>query len=95
MLSEKDLHMLGGTTFQGDNNGTNFIVESNVEILILRSLIKSLGFEVLSEEDFCWEHDDGCDIEVKTTYPWDKYMAPFQKNNQKSGYFSLGSMVNN
>ena len=73
-LSEQDLRRLGCTTYKGDN-GTNFIVETNVEILLLRSLIKSLEYEVLSEEDFCWGHTDKCDIEVKTTYPWNKYMS--------------------
>lgn len=87
MVSETDLLHLGGTTsanFKNDNGfdekGTSFIFQgsaTNVEIIIMKSIMKTLGYRTSSGEDFIWHEGDDMSkwgTLICTDYPFSKYL---------------------
>jgi hypothetical protein len=69
-----DLAHLGNTISQSDA-GTSFIVNGDschIETIFIRSIVESLGYKVVSTDDFFWNNDK-CDWEVDTNLPWDVY----------------------
>jgi hypothetical protein len=90
ILTESDLMHLGGTISQNHDSGeekgypsegTCFILSSevcNVEAILLRSIMTSLGYRVSEGEDFYWNTCDRCDLIVYTSYPWSRYLAMSQ-----------------
>ena len=75
-VKESDLQGLGNTTYSPSNGHTSFICDGQtyaIELIFIRSILEPLGFKVLSVDDYCYENDK-CDVEILTTYPWDKYI---------------------
>lgn len=87
MVSEETLLSLAGTISPNldndegfDKEGTSFIFNgdaTNVEMIILNSIMKTLGYKTSHGEDFIWNAGD--DMKkwgtlVYTNYPYDKFM---------------------
>ena len=66
-MSESDRRIFeGGTCFLlGDT--------SNIEYIMLRSILTHLGYRLTEGEDFFIYNFNKCCMLVKTTYPWKKY----------------------
>lgn len=74
-FEESDLKSFGTTTYPYNNIHTSFLFSTGgVEVLIFRKLMIALGYKIISEKDFVWENGN-CDLEIKTNYPWNRYMT--------------------
>lgn len=78
MFEIEDIKRVGNTTSKHES-GTSFIISGDsylFEYILLRNILEVLGYEIISEEDFHWEHKDefDCDIECITTLPFSEYL---------------------
>jgi|19_taG_2_1085344.scaffolds.fasta_scaffold09715_3 hypothetical protein len=82
-VTAEDMKRIGHTTY-GKGGLTRFVCSpetSNVEAILLRSILDITGHTILQEEDFPWciegQPEHHCDIEFVTNYPWDLYKERF------------------
>ena len=88
VVFEKDLKSLGNTTCEvgdslskvGYEGGTYFSLSSEtsgLEIIMLRSILNSMGYSCSKTEDAIWTNNKGeevFDVAVWTTYPYERYL---------------------
>ncbi len=73
-LQESDLNHIGRSRTKNKNNdGTLFILNNFSEAIILRSLIKSLGYKSSEPKEINYILGKSA-ISIKTNYPWNKYI---------------------
>ena len=90
MLSLGDIRKIGNTTCEGEY-GTDFIcngVTSNIEEIMLRSILNQLGYKIIKSSDFEWENGT-IDINIQTNLPYVKYMEMSQSSwDEEQGIFT-------
>jgi hypothetical protein len=78
-VTTDDLKLIGHTIY-GNQGDLCFVCPpetSDIQKILLRSILAITGHKILIERDFPWriqgQPEHHCDIEFVTDYPWDTY----------------------